>query len=79
MKLQGVFEKNHSPTESTFSQQLNNQLQALEKYVTCIHDASLPLSGMSMQSCMSEEVREMTNRLLNGIKTRVAEVKSAMS
>ncbi|KAL3788818.1 hypothetical protein HJC23_006271 [Cyclotella cryptica] len=68
-----------SPTESSLSQQLNNQLQALEKCVTCIHDSSFPLSGMSMQSCMSDEVVEMTERLLNGIKTRVAEVKSAMS
>jgi hypothetical protein len=69
---------NDAPSESTLCQQLNNQLQALEKCVNCIHDASLPLSGVSMQSSMSEEVVEMTERLVNGIRTRVTEVQSAM-
>ncbi|KAL7481990.1 hypothetical protein ACHAW6_007665 [Cyclotella cf. meneghiniana] len=68
-----------TPSESTLCQQLNNQLKALEKCVNCIHDASLPLSGVSMQSSMSGEVLEMTERLVNGIRTRAAEVQGAMT
>jgi hypothetical protein len=72
-------EWNDSPRESDLHRQLNNQLQVLEKCVNCIRDASLPRSGVSMQSCMSDEVVENTERLMNGIRTRVAEVESAMS
>jgi hypothetical protein len=65
-------ELNKNASESTLAQQLNLQLQLLEKCVSCIGDADL-------ETFMSEEVKEAIEKLRIGVKARAAEVQSAMS
>ena len=72
-------ELNNNPSESTLGQQLKSQLEMLDRCMKCINEATLPISGFSLKSCMSEEVVEMMQKLRKGVEARNAEVESTLS
>jgi methyl-accepting chemotaxis protein len=67
----------NNASKSSLANQVNDQLQSLEGCVTSINEASTPISNMSMKSCMSDEVVEAVEKLINGVNTRSHEVQSA--
>ena len=71
-------ESDAKTSEFTLAKQLICQLERIEHCVSYIYEPCMPISKMSIKSCMSEEVVEAVEKLKNGVKARTAEVQSAM-